>query len=65
MNEVSIIINRVRYDAVECKVGDECVTCDLYHVCKEHSFPLGRLCNIIPQKEGNTFFKKSDKKFER
>ena len=56
MNEVSIIINGVRYDAVEVENND--------YTCRECEFPIG-FC------EGCTFilndsqvFKKSDKKFE-
>ena len=57
MNEVSIIINGVRYDAVEVENND--------YTCRECEFPIG-FC------EGCTFilndsqvFKKSDKKFEK
>lgn len=64
MNEVSIIINGVRYEAVECSVDEVCVTCDLYQYCRMYAFPLGKFCNEIPQKNGVTIFVKSNKKFE-
>ena len=59
MNEVSIIINGVRYDAVETKELYSCEGCDLTEMCSK---PLIGFCtdwflhNIV--------FKKSDKKFE-
>ena len=64
MNEVSIIINGVRYDSYVEDIGNECNACDLRAICEntqEDAFNLvcyywlGRgLC-----------FKKSDKKFEK
>ena len=62
MNEVSIIINGVRYDAIECDMKTACdnqceLDCDTFcgnnfvMVCKD----------IIGL---NRIFKKSDKKFE-
>ena len=64
MNEVSIIINGVRYDAVEgdseSKTGCRC--CDLHDMCRAHC--EYQLCEYL----GITlfwYFKKSDKKFER
>lgn len=62
MNEVSIIINSVRYDAVEtdltgCKKKD----CDLFKYCyKDYENP--RVCEIASK---NITFKKSTKSFER
>jgi hypothetical protein len=63
MNEVSIIINGVRYDAVgnnELALGT-CQCCDLLDMCKAH-------CNFnLCEQLGMNFdycFKKSDKKFE-
>ena len=57
MNEVSIIINGVRYDAIDRGKND--------HTCKGCGLPIticegcGNLLNY------NQVFKKSDKKFER
>ena len=65
MNEVSIIINGVRYDAVDVPVGEECVSCDIYNYCRMYNFPLGKLCMEIPQEKGVTVFQKSTKSFER
>lgn len=62
MNEVSIIINGVRYDAEK---GTRCLQCDLFKgICNIYSTthrvePLSR----CPLKDGYVF-KKSDKKFE-
>lgn len=62
MNEVSIIINRVRYDAVDAKTEHICEECDLLHLCeKEQNMCLCVILDI----EGNKHFKKSDKKFEK
>jgi hypothetical protein len=62
MNEVSIIINGVRYDAEE---GTRCQQCDLFNgICRIYSTthcvkPLLR----CPLRDGY-FFKKSTKSFE-
>ena len=63
MNEVSIIINGVRYDAVDVKEGGEwCEECDLFEVCCEHDCEIIELCyDAIGCYK---VFKKSDKKFE-
>lgn len=58
MNEVSIIINGVRYDAVERDALDLCYGCDLYRDCK-----LADCCGDLIGL--NQVFKKSDKKFEK
>ena len=62
MNEVSIIINGVRYDAVE---DNECVDCSdvcaLDTLCTRYMF-ITQFCEHIVN-EGYVF-KKSDKKFE-
>lgn len=65
MNEVSIIINGVRYDAVEQNEFSGCYGCDLYHT-------LSRNCGhcICTALDGcidmyKMVFKKSDKKFEK
>ena len=58
MNEVSIIINGVRYDAVD---GKSCTKCDLFEYCTSKFEP----CNIFPiSMQIYKVFKKSDKKFE-
>lgn len=59
MNEVSIIINGVMYDAVEEECAN-CSQCDLQEYCDEYAletfcYALTPLC----------IFKKSDKKFEK
>ena len=59
MNEVSIIINGVRYDAVleECA---NCCKCDLHSVCNEDTYE--NLCYaLVPL----CVFKKSTKSFEK
>ena len=60
MNEVSIIINGVRYDAVD--ESAYCAGCDLLDMCKSHcNFNLCEQLGI-----GMWYiFKKSDKKFEK
>lgn len=62
MNEVSIIINGVRYDAVDAKTEFSCEECDLLHLCEKAQYMC--LCLILDVKE-NECFKKSDKKFEK
>lgn len=58
MNEVSIIINGVRYDAVDKKSipdqMDVCKDCDICELIP--NFPCNRIIG------GNRVFKKSDKK---
>lgn len=56
MNEVSIIINGVRYDAVD-ENGSSCRQCDLIKVCNNY-----RICRAFSV-DGKTLFKKSNKKF--
>lgn len=56
MNEVSTIINGVRYDAV-VENGSSCRQCDLIKVCNNY-----RICRAFSL-DGKTLFKKSDKKF--
>lgn len=65
MNEVSIIINGVRYDAVECKsdFNSYCKECDLVKFCDNIPYIL-TLCEVFDIREDNIHFKKSDKKFE-
>ena len=62
MDEVSIIINGVRYDAVDAKTEYSCEECDLRHLCEKAQYMS--LCLILDVKE-NKCFKKSDKKFEK
>ena len=61
MNEVSIIFNGVRYDAVE-NHGNKfsCEDCDFLFKCHEYNFHLSACLPLI----GSRIFKKSDKKFE-
>ena len=65
MNEVSIIINGVRYDEVEGKAFCLSDTCDLYddeHGCSSCFIGMETCENLIGV---DGIFKKSDKKFER
>lgn len=66
MNEVSIIIKGVRYDAVECKsdVNSVCKECDLVEFCDNIPYIL-TLCQVFDTREGDIHFKKSNKKFEK
>ena len=64
-NQVSIIINGVRYDAVRSnQINDKsenCKHCDLYNECNERTMTF-YLCSLTM---GDIYhFKKSDKKFE-
>lgn len=65
MNEVSIIINGVRHDAVVVdKTTDgnaSCEECDLFEKCHERTFL--HLCSSFLARY--QIFKKSDKKFEK
>lgn len=56
MNEVSLIINGVRYDAVEAG------SCDIYAKCSDCKLFLMTSC--IALIGVNRVFKKSDKKFD-
>lgn len=65
MNEVSIIINGVRYDAVDCVGVDECATCDFKEYCDNVDKSNGgftAFCAYIADSPRN--FKKSTKSFE-
>lgn len=56
MNEISIIINGVRYDAVESKEPHSCAGCELnYELCLK----ANGLCS------DNTVFKELPKKIKR
>lgn len=62
MNEVSIIINGVRYDAVEKQPSkDRCTTCALNEMCFMLDCFLS-FCDTFIKR--GYHFKKSDKKFE-
>jgi hypothetical protein len=63
MNEVSIIINGVRYDSHAVEKKTECKTCDLYEFCEEHHPSFGETCSALLSRGYN--FKKSYKKFEK
>ena len=61
-NQVSIIINGVRYDAVEAQGNVWCKGCDLFELCHKHDCASSDLCYVIFGY--HKVFKKSDKKFE-
>lgn len=59
MNEVSIIINGVRYDAEpRNSVIAVCRHCEMKSICSD----MGNLCDVLGY---DIIFKKSDKKFEK
>lgn len=65
MNEVSIIINGVRYDAVDIYFKEcSCDICDILEYCEadHHERLRPTCCKLIGE---NKCFKKSDKKFEK
>lgn len=62
MNEVSIIINGVRYDAVEANTEFACEECDLRDLCEKIQYTC--LCYIFDITEKQCI-KKLDKKFEK
>ena len=62
MNEVSIIINGVRYDAVDAKTEFTCEECDLRKICEQA--PYCNICIAFDIRD-NKCFKKTNKKFER
>ena len=66
MNEVSIIINGVRYDAVDIQCDEEkaCKECDLAEFCDNIPYIL-TLCQVFDATAESIHFKKSDKKFEK
>ena len=64
MNEVSIIINGVRYDAKpSSRKGCVCRECDLEKLCDNSPDSIVDLCATFVGKL--RCFKKSDKKFEK
>ena len=65
MNEVSIIINGVRYDAVSILPNPTypvCSQCHFYGVCGAEHFSIGEFCDEYLEPE--QVFKKSTKSFE-
>lgn len=58
-NQVSIIINGVKYDEVEAECTYSCEICDLMDVCDVEN----NICTALNVHAFNCF-KKSDKKFE-
>ena len=62
MNEVSIIINGVRYDAVESKTCFACEECSLIDWCEQKPFTC--ICPMFNLGETKCF-KESTKSFER
>lgn len=64
MNEVSIIINGVRYDAVDIpdKEKGDCEGCDITDLCYGCDLTLGDFCVLTDG--DNRHFKKSAKSFE-
>lgn len=63
-NQISIIINGVRYDAVSYTDSDKlevCKSCDLLSECNKRNMTF-YLCSLTMGDVYN--FKKSDKKFE-
>lgn len=68
MNEVSIILNGTRYDAVDYEPSNEvsCCHCDLVKACNNLRDESGveYFGSFCYELIGNKTFKKSDKKFE-
>lgn len=65
MNEVSIIINGVRYDAVHEHRSYDCKECDMKLLCEgDYKFTFPSLCALLGGLSCKNYFKKSDKKFE-
>ena len=63
MNEVIIIINGVRYEAVSTLPNLTFPICNQCHLCDKEYQTLCDFCNEFLEPE--FVFKKSDKKFER
>lgn len=62
MNEVSIIVNGVRYDSVLLHEDNSCDYCDLYDYCKKVELYRDICTNMIGY---NSHFTKSKKTFEK
>ena len=69
MNEVSIIINGVRYDAIPLYENEEelyCDNCDLINFCRDiDKSTMGGFSYVCANINEKGNFKKSDKKFEK
>ena len=66
MDEISIIINGVRYDAVEESKEEYCDNCDLRKECDEiDRATVGQCTSVCCCITSERVFKKSDKGFER
>jgi hypothetical protein len=68
MNELSVIINGIRYDSVEMTHEENdmdvsCNLCDLQHECKNASIDLEIPCGYILGL--SRYFKQSTKSFEK
>ena len=64
-NQISIIINGVRYDAVKYYRSYDCKECDLKHLCEgDYRYTIPSLCAVLGGLSGKNYFEKSDKKFE-
>lgn len=64
MNEVSIIINGVRYDAVKGNHMHFCDGCELREICDDGDYYNQTLCEKFTVAWAS-IFKKSTKSFER
>lgn len=64
MNEVSIIINEVRYDAVAGNKMYLCDGCELRDICDDGDYYNQTLCEKFKVARAS-IFKKSTKSFER
>lgn len=63
MNKISVIINEVRYDAVDCgSEGTACIECELEDFCG--GVPIITLCQALDIERDDIHFKKSIKSFE-
>lgn len=62
MNEVSIIINGVRYDAEKRKFSCQCEPCDLFELCFIKGHGMKEICTTLSKEPIS--FKKSTKSFE-
>lgn len=66
MNEISIIINGVRYDAVKNPHSPIYDDCDLLDICDDLDNRACLSCvKLCHQTIGNRHFKKSNKSFEK
>lgn len=63
MNEVSIIINGTRYDAVKGNPMHFCDGCELREICDDGDYYNQTLCEKFKVARAS-IFKKSTKKFE-